>query len=144
MTEMSVKRLEASESVGLAWILEVANLPSAGLAKPGRVFFRFDTDTLVGYKGLEGEGTRSSTPLRRRPVGSPRRRHRPPLVAALDQEARELGVQRLHLLTTNAAPFFGILGYAAANRHAAPPAIAASREFTSLCSASASYLVKVL
>ena len=66
------------------------------------------------------------------------------LAASLEHEARKLVVQRLHLLTTTAAPFFGTMGYAAADRHAAPPVIAASREFTSLCPASAAYLVKAL
>ena len=125
-------------------ILNTASLPSADLAEPDRVFFRFDADSLVGYGGLEGEG---ADRLLRSILVVPDRRgagigHT--LVAALEQKARGLGVQRLHLLTTSAAVFFHSLGYTAANRHAAPPAIAASREFTSLCPASATYLVKVL
>lgn len=66
------------------------------------------------------------------------------LVATLEQQARHLRVQRLHLLTTTAAPFFRTLGYADTDRGAAPPAIAASREFAALCPASAAYLVKAL
>jgi amino-acid N-acetyltransferase len=64
------------------------------------------------------------------------------LVATLEQKARNLGVRRLHLLTNTAAPFFRALGYADADRGAAPPAVAASREFTALCPASAAYLAK--
>ena len=144
MTALTVTRLEASELAGLASFLEDANLPSADLTEPARVFFRFDADTLVGYGGLEGEGAdrllRSIVVLAdRRGAGIGRA-----LIAALEQEARELGVQRLHLLTTTAAPFFSTMGYAPSERHAAPPAIAASREFTSLCPASAAYLVKAL
>ena len=56
MTALTVTRLEASELAGLASFLEDANLPSADLTEPARVFFRFDADTLVGYGGLEGEG----------------------------------------------------------------------------------------
>lgn len=55
-----------------------------------------------------------------------------------------LGVGRLHLLTTTAADFFKANGYAAAHRSAAPVSITASREFISLCPASAAYLVKTL
>ncbi len=66
------------------------------------------------------------------------------MVVSLEQEARDLGVQRLHLLTTTAAPFFLAMGYVAADRDEAPLTIAGSREFTSLCPASAAYLVKAL
>jgi len=58
--------------------------------------------------------------------------------------ARRLGAERLHLLTDTAAPFFRVNGYAEADRAAAPPAVAASREFTALCPASATFLVKAL
>lgn len=144
MMAMTATRLEASELAGLAWFLDNANLPSADLAEPDRVFFRFDADGLVGYGGLEGGG---ADRLLRSVLVLPERRgagigHA--LVAALEQEAHALGVQRLHLLTTTAAPFFQTLGYAAADRHAAPSAIAATREFSSLCPASANYLVKAL
>lgn len=144
MTALTATRLEASELAGLARFLDDANLPNADLAEPDRVFFRFDADTLVGYGGLEGDGAdrllRSVVVVSdRRGAGIGRA-----LVAALENEARELGVQRLHLLTTTAAPFFGTMAYAPSDRHAAPPAIAASREFTSLCPASAAYLVKAL
>ena len=52
-------------------------------------------------------------------------------------------MRHLHLPTTTAAPFFRALGYADADRAEAPSA-ATSREFTSLCPASATYLVKEL
>ncbi len=144
MTALIVTRLDPNELTGLAWLLNTASLPSADLAEPDRVFFRFDANSLVGYGGLEGEG---ADRLLRSILVLPDRRgagigHT--LVATLEQEARTLGVQRLHLLTTSAAVFFHSLGYTAADRHAAPPAIAATREFTSLCPASATYLVKAL
>ena len=66
------------------------------------------------------------------------------MLALLEDEARRLGVERLHLLTNTAAPFFRANGYAEADCIAAPPMIAASREFTTLCPASATYFVKAL
>jgi N-acetylglutamate synthase-like GNAT family acetyltransferase len=66
------------------------------------------------------------------------------MLALLEGEARRLGVERLRLLTNTAAPFFRVNGYAGADRAAAPPTVAASREFTALCPASATYLVKAL
>jgi len=144
VTALIATRLQAGELAGLAWFLYDAHLPSSDLAELGRVFFRFDADSLVGYGGLEGEG---ADRLLRSVVVLPDRRSAGighALVAALEQEACKLGVERLHLLTTSAASFFRTLGYAAADRDAAPTTIAASREFTSLCPASADYLVKAL
>ncbi len=144
MTGLTITALEPAELAGLAWFLEAANLPSADLADPGRLFFRFETNSLVGYGGLEGVG--ADRLLRSIVILADRRGHGlgRALVATLEQQARDLGVRRLHLLTTTAAPFFRALGYADADRGAAPPAVAASREFTALCPASAAYLVKAL
>ena len=97
---------------------------------------------MVGFRG----GGRPDRLLRSIVVLPDRRGHGlgQALVATLEQQARHLRVQRLHLLTTTAAPFFRTLGYADTDRGAAPPAIAASREFAALCPASAAYLVKAL
>ncbi|MBW6525718.1 GNAT family N-acetyltransferase [Sphingomonas sp. RHCKR7] len=136
--------LDPAGLAGLAQLLDAANLPSADLAGPGRLFFRFEADNLVGYGGVEGEG--SDRLLRSIVVLADRRGHGlgRTLVVTLERQARDFGVQRLHLLTTTAAPFFRTLGYADSDRGAAPPAVAASREFTALCPASAVYLVKAL
>lgn len=144
MTKLTITPLESSELGGLAQALDMAALPNSDLAEPDRMFFRFDADSLVGYGGLEGQGTdrllRSIVILRDyRGHGLGRA-----LVAALEQQARDLGIGRFHLLTTTAAPFFRALGYIDTDRHTAPLAVAASREFTSLCPASASYLAKAL
>lgn len=144
MTELTATSLDPEELAGLAWFLDAANLPSADLADPGRLFFRLEADSLVGYGGLEGEG--ADRLLRSIVVLADRRGHGlgRASVATLERQACDLGVQNLHLLTTTAAPFFRALGYADADRGAAPSAIAASREFTALCPASAAHLVKAL
>lgn len=54
--ELTATSLGPDELAGLAWFLDAASLPSADLANPGRLFFRFEADSLVGYGGLEGEG----------------------------------------------------------------------------------------
>ena len=145
MTALTATRLRIGELSGLVRLLDAASLPSADFAEPDRMFFRFDADDVaLGYGGLEGQG--SDRLLRSVVVVSDRRGVGigPAMVAALEQKARELGVQRLHLLTTTAAPFFRTMGYVAADRSSAPSTIAGSREFTSLCPASAAYLVKAL
>lgn len=64
------------------------------------------------------------------------------LVAAAEQHARDSGVCSIYLLTTTAGAYFERLGYARADREAAPPAIRLTREFGELCPASALFMVK--
>ena len=144
MTKLIITPLESSELAGLAQFLNTADLPNSDLAEPDRMFYRFDADSLVGYGGLEGQGT--DRLLRSIVILGDHRGHGlgRALVATLEQQAHDLGGRRLHLLTTTAAPFFRALGYIDADRDAAPLAVAASREFTSLCPASAPYLAKAI
>jgi N-acetylglutamate synthase-like GNAT family acetyltransferase len=145
MTALVPTLLQFGELAGLTRLLDAASLPSADLTESDRMFFRFDADDVaLGYGGLEGQG--SDRLLRSVVVVSDRRGAGigRAMVAALEQKARELGVQRLHLLTTTAAPFFRAMRYVAAERPSAPSTIAGSREFSSLCPASAAYLVKAL
>lgn len=130
---------------GLARVLRDAGLPGDDVRLPGRRFFRVGPDGAgVCYGGLEGDGPdlllRSVAvppPARGRGLGRA-------VVRALEAEATRLGAVRLHLLTDTAARFFEGLGYRPAERAAAPPAIAATAQFASLCPASAAYLVKTL
>lgn len=123
--------------------LDAAGLPCGDLLLPGRRFFRFASDSETAcYGGLEGDGPEM---LLRSVVVPPSARGRgagQAIVRALEAEAARLGAVRLHLLTTTAAAFFHGLGYRPGERAAAPPAIAATAQFTSLCPATAAYLVK--
>lgn len=124
--------------------LEVAGLPTDDLDELGRLFFRLsDDEGLIGYIGLEGEGPdrllRSLVVMRgRRGQG-----HGRDLVRRLEAVC-DGAVARLHLLTTGAAPFFRSLGYLDTDRGQAPPAIASTAQFSSLCPSSATYLVRDL
>jgi N-acetylglutamate synthase-like GNAT family acetyltransferase len=145
VTGLRVHRLDVGDFGALRDALAAADLPVADLAEPGRAFFRFDDDAgLVGYGGLEGD--RANRLLRSLLIVADRRGDGlgRAVLALLENVARVMRVQRLHLLTTTAAPFFRANGYADADRVAAPAAIAGSREFTALCPASAAYLVKAL
>jgi amino-acid N-acetyltransferase len=124
--------------------LELAGLPTDGLDDSGRLFFRLsDRDGPVGYVGLEGDGPdrllRSLVVMRsRRGQG-----HGSELVRRLEQVCGD-AVHRLHLLTTGAAPFFRSLGYIDGDRGRAPPAVASTAQFASICPATATYMVKDL
>ena len=123
--------------------LDAAGLPSGDLLLPGRRFFRLGLEREAAcYGGLEGDGPEML--LRSVVVPSSARGHGAgrAIVRALEAEAARLGAVRLHLLTTTAAAFFQSLGYRPAERAAAPPAIAATAQFISLCPGGAAYLVK--
>ncbi|PSJ40614.1 arsenic resistance N-acetyltransferase ArsN2 [Allosphingosinicella deserti] len=137
------ERIPAGEDDPLRRALERAGLPTDDLEAPGRAFFRL-ADGLgpIGYVGLEQAG--EDALLRSLVVVHGRRAsgHGARLVAEVERVARSDGTMRLHLLTTDAAPFFRRLGYRDAPRAEAPPAIAATAQFTSLCPSSATYLIK--
>lgn len=124
--------------------LEEAGLPIAGLDDPNtEVFGMSNFRGPIGYVALEGSGAdrllRSLVILpHRREAGFGRE-----LIDYLEVRAA-LESERLHLLTTSAAPFFRRLGYGDADRATAPAAIAATDQFRSLCPANAAYLVKEL
>jgi amino-acid N-acetyltransferase len=140
-----VKPLATSGLPALIDALDHAGLPSDDIGRSGQMFFRLtDDDGLVGFGGLEGE---APDLLLRSLVVAPDRRGQglgSRLLRRLEQEATMRGCERLHLLTTTAEAFFLRHGFQSADRRAAPSSIAASREFTTLCPASARYLVKEL
>lgn len=124
--------------------LEAAALPTAGIDGPDLLLFGLSDEAgLIGYIGLEGAGPDR---LLRSMVVLPSRRRQGfgrTLAEHLETTARG-EVARFHLLTTTAARFFRGLGYQDADRATAPSAIAATAEFTTLCPASATYMVKSL
>jgi N-acetylglutamate synthase-like GNAT family acetyltransferase len=66
------------------------------------------------------------------------------LTAALERDARGLGITELYLLTTTAEPFFGALGYRTIPRGDAPPPLQETTEFRELCSSTSVCMVKTL
>jgi len=64
------------------------------------------------------------------------------LVAEVEAHARSEGVREIYLLTTTAAPLFSAMGYSVVAREAAPASIRATREFSTLCPASATLMSK--
>jgi N-acetylglutamate synthase-like GNAT family acetyltransferase len=123
--------------------LEAADLPTDDLQEPGRRFYRFEDATgLIGYGGLEQIGPdaliRSMVVINSRRGGG----QGAATLSWLEARAAEQKASNLYLLTTSAAAFFQRHGYAVLPRSAAPPAIAASRQFSTVCPASAAFLFK--
>lgn len=131
--------IEADDSAFLAALTE-AGLPTDDLTSEPFRYFNLED---VAFGGV-GEGADA---LIRSVVVMPHARgrgHGIVLAESLAGEARGAGVKRLWLLTTNAAPFFEELGWRVVDRADAPPTIAASRQFTGLCPASATLMVRAL
>ncbi len=141
----TLHHLMHSEFQGITAALSAENLPIADLDQRGRIFFRCDdASRVIGYGGFELYGVNA---LLRSVVVLPQSRGHGQgaiLVRALEAHARQNGVAAIWLLTTAATAFFDKQGYVRVERSLAPPAIAASREFTSLCPASATCMTKVL
>lgn len=134
----------AADRDELVAMLSAAGLPIPDLDEPDRVFLRFGNDSPIGFAGIDGVGTDR---LLRSLVVAPDKRGTSigrDIVAATESEAARSGARRLHLLTEDAAPFFASAGYAATERADAPASVAATTQFSSLCPASATYMVKTI
>jgi amino-acid N-acetyltransferase len=136
MSGRALVALPAGDLGELRSALADAGLPHDDLDEPGRRFYRLaDGGRTLGWAGLEiagGEALLRSVVVPDRGRGTGRE-----LVARVVEAARVEGVERLWLLTTTAAGFFTKLGFDTLRREAAPAAIRASREFASICPASA-------
>lgn len=125
-------------------LLAACDLPvdDLGVAKFEHFFGCGTADKLDGVVGLELYG---DTALLRslavvqgaRGLGLGKR-----LLAVAEAYAMQRGVNEIYLLTTTARGLFESLGYQMAARESAPPAIAATSQFSSLCPASASFMFK--
>jgi len=142
-SQLFAQPLAVWERDGLKAALAKVGLPADDVGEPDRLFWRFERDDVpVGFGGLEifGENAllRSLVtlpPMRLRGVGRA-------MVAKLETEARARAARVVYLLTIDMAAFFAELGYAACERQAVPPAIAATPQFAMLCPASATAMVK--
>jgi amino-acid N-acetyltransferase len=66
------------------------------------------------------------------------------LVSAAENQAADLHLRRIYLLTETARDFFASLGYSEVDRSSAPESIQATREFAELCPASATFMAKAI
>lgn len=115
--------------------LRAAGLPTDDLADAGQCFFSFADGAAFGGFAQDGP-----TVLLRSIVVAPDRRGQGlggAVLAAIMAEARRQGAEAAWLLTTNAKGYFARHEFTEVDRGSAPPAIAASSQFTGLCPASA-------
>jgi GNAT superfamily N-acetyltransferase len=118
--------------------LAQADLPVDDLEDDGAAYFALpDSD---GFGGLVPYGQHG---LLRSFVVAPAQRGSglgALLLTRMVDRARFAGITDLWLLTTSAERFFGRHGFESVGRSMAPPCIAATRQFTGLCPASANFM----
>jgi amino-acid N-acetyltransferase len=128
-------------------LLAACNLPTADLqdaANNLRLFGCQIDGHLIGLVGLEIHG--ADALLRSLAVADAARGQGlgDELLAYAERQAATHGAQAIYLLTTTAEVFFAQRGYRLSERAMAPLAIAATRQFSELCPASAAFMRKRL
>jgi len=135
-----------SASGEAAALLDKCGLPVADLqsCESLRLFGAFEGTSLVGVIGLE---LFHGVALLRSLAVVPERRNSglgKTLVVFAEKHAASQAIEAIYLLTTTAAPFFVTRGYTVAARQEAPGPIRATAQFSSLCPASSTFMVKRL
>ena len=126
-------------------LLAFCNLPVADISTSNAKFWAVRQDhELRGCIGLEtndGVGLLRSlavaTESRGQGLGAA-------LVGVVEDAAREGGVSELYLITNTAQLYFESFGFVPVVRAKAPPIIATSRQFTSLCPSTSSVMRKLI
>lgn len=130
-------------SPDLIQTLAAENMPTSDVAEANRQFWRKVVDgQAVGFVGLEVYGDVALLRSLAVPSEFKGHGHGADLVSAAIAQAKQQGVSTLWLLTKSAKPFFERIGWELADRASAPSAIAQTRQFDGLCSASATCMIK--
>jgi amino-acid N-acetyltransferase len=125
-------------------LLEASQLPVSDLTDRIRMVGVWAEARLVGVIGLEAYG---DVGLLRSLAVDPTVRGTGlggRLVETLEASAAREGITTLYLLTTTAEAFFQKRGYTCLPREAAPAAIRATSEFSTICPGSSAFMHKVL
>ncbi|MBN1303938.1 MAG: GNAT family N-acetyltransferase [Anaerolineales bacterium] len=145
MENISVSPALPAESTAIQTLLQAAGLPHQDFADHLEHFLTARVgEKVIGAVGLE---VYRSTGLLRSLVVHPDYRGQNLgrlLTAQILETARTLGLKELFLLTTTAAGFFPKFGFGLCERGSAPDEIRATKEFTSICPATAVCMVRKL
>lgn len=125
-------------------LLAACRLPTEDVDEHVRFLVAREGGQLIGVAGIEQFGTAAL--LRSVAVHAQWRRKgiAHALCDAVMRDARQRGVQRLFLLTTDAERYFARLGFSAIERSAIPADVQATAQFREICPQSAVAMMRVL
>ena len=143
LRHVQIRAARADEVDPVRALLQACRLPVDGVpADLSALLIAVDADGIVGAVGLERHGrdvllrSLAVTPEARLQHVASR------LCQEVETRAQVAGASRIFLLTETAERFFRRRGYTPLDRAQAPPGIAACREFSSVCPASAVLMVR--
>jgi amino-acid N-acetyltransferase len=143
--DLDLRPATAADAAALRAFLAAAGLPAEDVDPARQEFLlAFRSGELVGCAAVE---VRRADALLRSVAVAPAARGQgigEKLVSRVLEHARAFGVETAWLLTTTAEPWFARRGFVVSDRRAAPPAIAATSEFKTVCPASARCMVRPL
>jgi amino-acid N-acetyltransferase len=123
-------------------ILQQQNLPTSDIDEDKLLYLLMNGETVIGTAGLEifeDCALLRSVSVIKEEQGKGYGRI---INEAIENYAKESGINCLYLLTTTAKNFFDKQGYCVINREDAPASVQQTAEFTSLCPASAVIMKK--
>jgi amino-acid N-acetyltransferase len=142
---MRLRELTAADTSAVHELLRTCRLSVDGVPHDAALLFVAASGArVVGVAGLElhgGDGLLRSVAVAPEQRGAHIASR---LCAEVETRAAPLGARRLFLLTETAEKFFARRGYVRLDRSLAPPGIAASREFSGVCPASAILMFREL
>jgi amino-acid N-acetyltransferase len=143
LQEITIKPANATDRQAVLDLLQSQNLPTQDLpAKLENFILAKENGKVIGTIGLEIHGKYAL--LRSLAVDSTQQGNG--LGKTLYKTALELAgqkkVQEVFLITTTAAPFFKKLGFKQIKRTDAPPQIAATAQFTTICASTGVVMYK--
>jgi len=123
-------------------LLEQHNLPTSDIDDDKLLYLLMNGEDLIGTAGLEVFG--NSALLRSVSVVKAQqgKGYGKLINNAIEQYAREIGIDCIYLLTTTAKDFFERQGYSVMDRNDVPEAVKQTAEFASLCPATAVVMKK--
>lgn len=144
VSQPAIDQARRADLAGIRRLLDTEHLPSIDITEDALEHFLVyrDETGVVGGVGLERYGEVAllrSLAVARKQMGRGLGRR---LVVAAEKLAAELNVRSIYLLTTTAESFFEHLGFRRMPRQDVPLAIRNTREFSSLCPATAVMMVK--
>jgi amino-acid N-acetyltransferase len=141
MKATTIRESDAVDNPLIIQLLSDCHLPTQDIIQ-NKIDFKVATnhDDIVGCIGIEPYDKDAlirsfavSDGFRNKGLGSD-------LLKSVINECKEMGIERIHLLTTTAEKYFVKYGFVKSNRLSAPKSIIETTEFSEICPSTSIYL----